>query len=104
MAYTVCNQFGEPNPIRLVSAHADGSIFVGAAFTPVWWSCDPCNHSSERYVVDFGRHTQKYHWYEVLLSDDDERTVKVKTDFALAVARAFERVEQARREYRKLVG
>lgn len=104
MGYTVCDSYGEPKPIRLVMAHVDGSIHIGGSFIPVWWTCDPCNHSSKRYEVDFGRHTQHYSWYEVIQADDDEKAIKVKTDFALSVAQASERLEQARREYRKLVG
>src|SRR5437868_7094828 len=81
MAYTICDQYGGPKPIRLIMADVNDKPRLGAEFTPCWWVCDPCNPTRTRYEV-FHRSTEDkpvgYPWYQVVTSDDTQSDIDMK--------------------------
>jgi hypothetical protein len=105
MAYTICNEYGDPKPLRLLVTSRNDVVTVAEPFTPFWWVCDPCNRSSERIEITFqdGYAPQKYHWYEVVLSDDSDDDIRAKVEH-YAVIEAAKKLEAARREYARLNG
>ena len=76
MAYTICDDVGNPKPLRLIVTDMHDKPKLGAAFRPYWWTCDPCNPSRARYEVEFRCDQDKpteYPWYQVVTTDDSGR-------------------------------
>lgn len=106
MAYTICDQSGQPKPIRMLMTKGDEPK-LGEAFTPYWWTCDPCNPSSRRYEIEYRAEQAKptgFPWYQVVTSDDDEADIALKIDHYRKVIAAQRALEAARVEYERLNG
>lgn len=104
MAYTICDQGGNPKPIRLLVTKGDEPV-VGGEFRPYWWVCDPCNPSASRYEVEHNADQAKpteYAWYQVITSEDGEEDIALKVGHYRKVIMARRAVEEAEREYRRL--
>jgi hypothetical protein len=107
MAYTICDQYGGPKPIRLLLTTSDDEPKLGQPFTPYWWSCDPCNPASSRYEVTHRVDQQKptgYAWFQVVTSDDTEEDILAKKNHYYSVIQAGRKLEEARREWERLNG
>jgi hypothetical protein len=107
MAYTICDQYGMPKPLRLLVERANGEIHLAAEFTPYWWTCDPCNHSSRRYEIEHRVDQNKptgYPWYQVVTTDDSQADIDMKIAHYGKVIAASKAMDEARREYERLNG
>ena len=107
MAYTICDQYGEPRPIRLLLTNAQDVPRLGEAFTPYWWVCDPCNGASNRFEVYHRSDVEKptgYAWYQVVTSDDTDADIRMKLEHYGKVIAARRAMEAARVEYERLNG
>jgi hypothetical protein len=106
MAYTICDQYGAPKPLRLVMAHQDGSTYIGKEFEPVWWVCDPCNPSSRRFEITFRSdgQAQGFPWYQVITSDDSSADEVLKVSHYARVIEAKRVADAAMAEYKRLNG
>ena len=106
MAYTLCTQYGDPQPIRMITVNGDGEPEIKAEFTPSWWTCDPCNMPDKRFEVTYRTDSkpQYFHWYEIVTSDDDERTISCKLSYYREVLDARKALDEARAEFHRLTG
>lgn len=105
MAYTICNQYGQPKPIRIIFPNQAGEPELKAEFTPCWWVCDPCNPSDKRYEITYraDQETPQYaQWFEIVLSDDSEHDIAVKIEHYKRVIAARKSLDAAAVEYRRL--
>lgn len=107
MAYTICDHYGGPKPIRLLLTDAKDQVRLGAEFTPCWWVCDPCNPPKARYEI-FHRSTEDkpvgYPWYQVVTSDDGPEDIAEKIEHYGRVIEARKAADIAQREYERLNG
>ena len=106
MAYTICDQYGSPKPIRLLLTNHEDVVRIGAAFEPYWWVCDPCNPSKSRYEITHrleGK-PQGYPWYQVVTSDDSDADIAMKIAHYGKVIAARKAADAAQREYERLNG
>ena len=106
MAYTLCDQYGDCKPLRILAPNIQGEIEVKAEFTPHWWVCDPCNQQERRFEITYqeGGQPQYLPWYQVVLSDDTAEDVKCKVEFYKRVIAARSAMDSAAAEYRRLTG
>lgn len=105
MAYTICDEYGYPLPIRILMPRPDETIKIGEQFTPYWWVCDPCNPSSRRFEITYRADQEQptpFHWYEIVTSDDDEDDIRLKVKHYERVIQARKAMEEARREWERL--
>ena len=107
MAYTICDSYGMPKPIRLLLTNAADVPYAGQPFTPYWWTCDPCNPASMRYEIEHQAGQSKptgYRWFEVITSDDTDADVALKIAHYAKVIAANKALDAARIEYERLNG
>lgn len=106
MGYTICDNWGNPKPIRLLLTDVNNKPKLGGEFTPFWWVCDPCNPSKARYEVTYreGYQPQPFRWFEIVTSDDSEDDIALKLDHYERVLQAQKALEAARREFERLNG
>lgn len=107
MAYTICDQHGDPRPIRLIVPNAKDEPQVKDAFTPCWWVCDPCNRSERRFEVTYRsdqEQPQYFSWYQVVTTDDTPEDIEVKLAYYRRVIAARNALDVASAEYRRLTG
>lgn len=104
MAYTICDQFGEPKPLRLLLTNVNDTPRLGEPFTPFWWVCDPCNAARERYMITFrvDDQPQGYAWYQVITSDDSAEDIEIKKRHYATVIEARKAADAAQREWERL--
>ena len=107
MSYTICDQYGNPKPLRLLLTNASDGVRVGKEFTPYWWSCDPCASSAERYQIEYHADQAKptgHAWYQVVTSDDTQGDIDLKIEHYVKVIAAKKAKDAADLEYRRLNG
>ena len=107
MAYTLCEQWGDPKPLRVIVKDATETPKLGEEFRPYWWVCDPCNRSGERYEIEFRANQAKptgYAWYQVVTTDDSEDDIRLKLEHYGKVIAARKAADAAQREYERLNG
>lgn len=107
MAYTICDEVGNPRPIRLLMTTVSDEPKLGAEVRPYWWVCDPCNRSKDRYEITWRADQEKptgYPWYQVVTSDDVPDDIEMKIQHYKAVIAAGKRMDEARREFERLNG
>ena len=107
MAYTICNEWGQPKPLRLIVPNVHGVPEVKAEFTPYWWTCDPCAFQDRRYEIEYSagqKQPTRFPWYQVVTSDDTPHDVEVKIDYYQQVIAARNALDAASVEYRRLTG
>lgn len=105
MAYTICNEYGDPKPIRIITPNPAGEPEVKAEFTPFWWVCDPCNPQDKRYEVTYRADQEKpqyLQWFELVTSDDTEHDITEKIAHYKRVIAARKALDAAAVEYRRL--
>lgn len=104
--YTICDNWGNPKPIRLLLTDVNNKPKLGGEFTPFWWVCDPCNPSKARYEITHGadREPQGYYWYQVVTTEDTEPDIALKLAHYERVIQAQKALEAARREFERLNG
>jgi hypothetical protein len=97
--------YGDAKPLQLLIENK-GEVRVGAAFTPYWWVCDPCNGAARRYEVTFRAEMkpQGFAWYQVVTTDDNAEDIKAKLTHYRAVIVAAEKIREAQREWERLNG
>lgn len=107
MAYTICDEYGRCKPLHLIVTDAHDEPYVAKEFTPHWWVCDPCNPSSSRYEVTYHAGQEKptgLAWYQVVTSDDKDDDIVAKLAHYRKVIEARKALDEARRNYERLVG
>lgn len=107
MAYTICDQFGQPKPLRLLITRGEDVPELGQPFTPYWWACEPCNPSASRYEIEYRTGQEKptgYPWYQVVTSEDGDADIALKLEHYRKVIIARKALEAAHREYDRLNG
>ena len=107
MAYTICDKYGAPMPIRILTVDAQDKPRLAQEFTPAWWVCDPCNGSNSRYEITFRSDQDKptgYPWYQIIVSDDTQSDIDMKLAHYSSVIEARKAMEAARREFERLNG
>jgi hypothetical protein len=108
MAYTICDNYGQPKPIRLILKNAqEDKPYLGKEFTPYWWACDPCARPAERFQVEHRCDQAKptgYAWYQVITSDDEQKDIEFKLEHYGKVIAARKAADVALAEYKRLNG
>ena len=107
MAYTLCNEYGQCQPLRLIVPNVHGEPELKSEFTPFWWTCDPCNGSERRFAIEYNSAQNEpsyFPWYQVVTSDDGDNDIAVKIAFYRRVIAARNAMDAAAVEYRRLTG
>ena len=107
MGYTICDMNGDPKPLRIIAPNVHGVPEAKAAFTPFWWTCDPCNVQERRFEVTYRadqEHCQYFAWYQIATSDDSSDDIAAKVYYYQRVIDAQNAMNQAAAEYRRLTG
>ncbi len=107
MAYTICDQWGDCKPLRIIVPNVHGEPGLKAEFTPEWWACDPCNRPEQRFEVTYQSGQAKpayFAWYQVVTTDDTPEDVALKLDYYKRVLAAQDAMNAAAAEYRRLTG